>query len=63
MSGALKHFFDSIYYRRPGVALRPVRAWPHGHLEACCELRALLAAEVAGPLGRPTEVRTDARLG
>jgi hypothetical protein len=48
MSGALKHFFDSIYYRRPGVALPPVRAWPHGHLEACCELRALLAAEVAG---------------
>jgi hypothetical protein len=90
MSGALKHFFDGIYYpcleatqRRPyglyvhgasdtGGAVRAVESiatglgWrkvrpavsvtgPPGKadLEACWELGALLAAEVAGPLGRP----------
>jgi NAD(P)H-dependent FMN reductase len=85
MSGALKHFFDSIYYpcleatrRRPyglyvhgasdtggavravesiaaGLAWQPVRpavtvtgAPGKADLEACWELGALLAAEVAG---------------
>ena len=88
MSGALKHFFDGIYYpcleatrRRPyglyvhggmdtGGAVRAVESittglqWravrppvcvtgPPGKkdLEACWELGALLAAEIAGPLG------------
>jgi flavorubredoxin len=90
MSGALKHFFDGIYYpcleatqRRPyglyvhggmdttgaeravesittGLGWRAVRppvtvTGPPGKadLEACWELGALLAAEVAGLLGRP----------
>ena len=90
MSGALKHFFDGIYYpcleatrRRPyglyvhggmdttgavravesittGLQWRAVRppvcvTGPPGKadLEACWELGALLAAEVAGPLRRP----------
>jgi hypothetical protein len=90
MSGALKHFFDGIYYpcleatrRRPyglyvhggmdtGGAVRAVESITTGlqwravrppvcvtgppakqDLEACWELGALLAAEVAGPLGRP----------
>jgi len=90
MSGALKHFFDGIYYpcleatrRRPyglyvhggmdttgavravesittGLQWRAVRppvtvTGPPGKqdLEACWELGALLAAEIAGLLGRP----------
>ncbi len=89
MSGALKHFFDGIYYpcleatqRRPyglyvhgasdtGGAVRAVESIATGmqwrkvrppvtvtgppakaDLEACWELGALLAAEVAGSLGR-----------
>ena len=95
MSGALKHFFDGIYYpcleatrRRPyglyvhggmdttgavravesittGLQWRAVRpavsvTGPPGKqdLEACWELGALLAAEVAEPLGRQGWVRT-----
>jgi hypothetical protein len=100
MSGALKHFFDGIYYpcleatrRRPyglyvhggmdttgavravesittGLQWRAVRppicvTGPPGKadLEACWELGALLAAEVAGPLRRPGWSPHGARLG
>ncbi len=100
MSGALKHFFDGIYYpcleatrRRPyglyvhggmdttgavravesittGLQWRAVRppvcvTGPPGKqdLEACWELGALLAAEVAGPLGRPSRSPHGARMG